>query len=269
MIDQFPIRRVGGMMLGAALLAGCATEAPTFSPVAPIPAGKGVVYLYRPPEGGQEAGAGPLVSANKVPLANLGRGEYFSLVGRPGPLYFQTGTQAANIGYVNLETGKEKYLKGVIYGGHLKFSPMAPEAARREIAECMAVERAPAATGRQAPAAEATARPASTYAPVRREPTLKPSGHAAVTPAARPRRRPSTSAGRAVAAGAPAREQGPLSFEAERIAMANGCTTPDGIRPTAFLVERGDEGLQVYDVACWQQHMRVDCQFEYCELTTR
>jgi hypothetical protein len=62
--------------------------------------------------------------------------------------------------------------------------------------------------------------------------------------------------------------QGLFSFEAERIAIENGCTTPTGVRPTAYLMEQA-ETQALYDIACTNGHLSVGCQYQYCELLGR
>lgn len=64
----------------------------------------------------------------------------------------------------------------------------------------------------------------------------------------------------------PQPRQGIFSFEAERVAMQNGCTTRDGVRPAGFLVRQG-ENAQIYEVECGRTRMQVRCQFEDCRLT--
>ncbi len=63
----------------------------------------------------------------------------------------------------------------------------------------------------------------------------------------------------------PVLKQGIFSFEAERLAMQNGCTTPSGIRPVANLIEEFDT-LQTYAIACQQGNMSVRCENDVCEL---
>jgi hypothetical protein len=227
--------------LAAGGLAGCTPEVPKFKPVEPIPAGQGVIYLYRPLVPGEDALLGTL-TVNRRPITQLKNGGYFPYTAA-GPVYFQLITSDPNRtllsrAAVRVEPGREKYLKISKVGDRLKFTPVMPADARPEIAACLEMDALAPIT---APAA------APAYAP-------SPAARSAV-------RRPAPVA----APAAPARRQGRFSFEAERIAMENGCTTPSGVRPTAYLVEHG-EALDVYDIACASGHMSVGCQFQFCEL---
>jgi hypothetical protein len=264
-------RGMGKVMLVSMLLAGCSTTESYFKPVAPIPAGKGVIYLYRLPEPGGDGVA--LVSAGKTPIGTLGKGRYLSYVGAPGPVYFRANSAVGNIGYANLEAGKEKFLRAGFYTGRLKFSPVTPEVGRSEIASCVLSESSQAAPSDSPLSATDVAVPSV------KAPTTKGAQPGSPAVSATPRRA-SMSYPRAKKRGMPGsrpamaaegqqgRVQGPLSFEAERIAMAHGCSTPDGVRPVGFLV-RQEVSLEVYEVSCGPQHMRVNCQFEYCELVGR
>lgn len=60
-------------------------------------------------------------------------------------------------------------------------------------------------------------------------------------------------------------KQGLFSFEAEKLAIQQGCTTPGGIRPTAYLVKESTM-LEIYSIDCQQGKMRVRCMNQICEL---
>ena len=125
--------------LVAALLAGCSASGPAFKPVDPIPAGRGVVYVYRQPGFVGSAVYGT-VTANKTPITKIENGGYFPYVSDPGPVHFEVTTEATNEADVTVEAGKEKYLKTTIgmgfLVGHLKFSEVSAEIGRSEIGEC-------------------------------------------------------------------------------------------------------------------------------------
>ena len=70
------------LMLGSALLTGCAASGPAFKPVNPIPAGKGVVYIYRQPGLVGSAVYGT-VSANNKPITKITSGGYFPYISIP------------------------------------------------------------------------------------------------------------------------------------------------------------------------------------------
>jgi hypothetical protein len=267
-------RGMGKVMLVSMLLTGCSTTESYFKPVAPIPAGKGVVYLYRLPEPGPDNGKVALISAGKSPIGTIGEGRYLSYVGAAGPVYFRANSAAGNIGYANLEAGKEKFLRAGYYREQLKFSPVTPEVGRSEIAGCVLSESSRANQSDSPLPATDVAAP-SVKAPTTKETqpgtpaVVAAPRHRASMPYPRPKKRGMSGSRPTIAAeGQQGRVQGPLSFEAERIAMAHGCSTPDGVRPVGFLV-RQEASLQVYDVGCGPQHIRVNCQFEYCELVGR
>lgn len=240
----------------AALMTGCSASGPAFKPMEGIPADRGVVYLYSPSDSTIAGDA--TVKVNKIPITRIQTGGYFPYVGTPGSAYFQIGPDAANITYVRVEAGKEKYLRASDLTGRLKFAPVAPKEGRQEIAQCALLAPLQAGPG-EAPAARTALPSASAPADSRTKAT---STHP------RPRKPAGAMAKRAAppvgSAGLAGKVVGPLSFEAERIAMARGCTTRDGVRPAAFLVEQTDS-LQVYDIACRETSMRVACQFQYCQ----
>lgn len=246
----------------SALLAGCSASGPAFKP-APLPPGQGAVYLYRP--SATPAAGDPTVLANRIPLVRIGPGGYFPYLGQPGPVYFQIGPDTANVAYVRLEAGKAKYLRASDPTGRLQLAPVAPEIGRREIAQCALLE--PLQAGEtKAPIPTAAVPPASAPVPAASRAAGAAPRSAGTRPAARTRSPAGSTAKRGIPAANPSllRVQGPYSYEAERIAMQRGCATRDGVRPTAYLVQRSDS-LQVYDIACLERHVRVNCRFEYCQ----
>jgi hypothetical protein len=246
----------------SALLAGCSVSGPAFKP-APLPPGQGAVYLYRP--SATLAAGDPTVLANRVPLARIEPGGYFPYLGQPGPVYFQIGPDTANVAYVRLEAGKEKYLRASDPTGRLKLAPVAPEIGRREIAQCTLLERLQIG-GAKAPVSTAAVPSASAPVPAASRAAGAVPRNAGNGSAARTRRPAGPAVKRDTPAGSlpPLQVQGPYSYEAERIAMQQGCTTRDGVRPAAYLVQRSDS-LQVYDIACLERRVRVSCRFEYCQ----
>ncbi len=127
------------LVLGAASIAGCASTGAAFTPVTPIPAGKGVVYIYRQPKfaGGGVYGT---VTANKVPLTKIRNGGYYPYISSPGQVHFEVSTEATNEADVTVEAGKETYLKTSVgigfLVGHLKFSEVSSDIGSSEIQEC-------------------------------------------------------------------------------------------------------------------------------------
>jgi len=59
--------------------------------------------------------------------------------------------------------------------------------------------------------------------------------------------------------------QGPFSFEAEKLALQQGCTTSTGIRPVALLVNESEAG-GLYTVACINGSLSIRCEHQICEL---
>lgn len=134
---------VASLALASTLFAGCGATGAAFKPVDPIPAGKGVVYIYRQPS---YLGAGVFgtLTANKIPITKIRNGGYFPYVSNPGPVHFEVTTEATNEANVTVDAGQEKYLKTTIgmglFVGHLKLSEVSPEIGRREIGECKLLE---------------------------------------------------------------------------------------------------------------------------------
>lgn len=123
----------------AILLDGCSASGPIFKPIEPIPAEKGVVYIYRESSfvGGGVFGT---VKANSAPVTSIKNGGYFPYIASPGKVHFEVSTEATNEADVTVEAGKEKYLKTTVgmglFIGHLKFSEVSPEIGKQEISEC-------------------------------------------------------------------------------------------------------------------------------------
>jgi len=131
------------IILTSALINACSASGPAFKPVDPIPAGKGVVYIYREPGFAGSAVYGT-VTANKSPITKIKTGGYFPYISSPGPVHFEVSTEATNEADVTVESGKEKYLKTTIgigfFVGHLKFSEVSSEIGKKEISECNLLE---------------------------------------------------------------------------------------------------------------------------------
>lgn len=131
------------LTLASTLIVGCSASGPPFKPVDPIPADKGVVYIYRQP-GFFGGGVYGTVTANKTPITKIKNGGYFPYISNPGPVHFEVSTEATNEADVTVEASKEKYLKTTVgigfFVGHLKFSEVSPEIGRQEIGECKLLE---------------------------------------------------------------------------------------------------------------------------------
>jgi hypothetical protein len=116
-----------------AALAGCASLGPPFQPLAAVPAGKAVVYIYRPPSFVGSAVTFK-VNAGDLPVISLSNGGYFPYVTAPGRISFWAKTEAESFVIVDVEPGLEYYLKGTIGMGVFVGRPR--------------LEQVPAATGR-------------------------------------------------------------------------------------------------------------------------
>jgi hypothetical protein len=139
----FKTNQISGFIIISILIAGCGASGPVFKPIDPLPAGKGVVYIYRESGfvGGSVYGT---VTANKIPITKIRNGGYFPYLSNPGSVHFEVSTEATNEADVAVEAGKEKYLKTTVgmgfVAGHLKFSEVSPEIGRKEISECQLLE---------------------------------------------------------------------------------------------------------------------------------
>ena len=125
------------------LIMGCGATGAVFKAVSPLPADKGVVYIYRESSfvGGGVFGT---VTADKTPITKIRNGGYFPYISKPGTVHFEVSTEATNEADVLVEAGKEKYLKTTVgmgfLIGHLKFSEVSPEIGKQEISECQLLE---------------------------------------------------------------------------------------------------------------------------------
>jgi hypothetical protein len=143
MYDFKFLSSIFGFILISILIEGCGASGPIFKPIEPIPAGKGVVYIYRE-SGLVGGGVYGTVTANKTPITKIKNGGYFPYLSSPGTVHFEVSTEATNEADVSVEAGKEKYLKTTVgmgfVAGHLKLSEVSPEIGRREISECELLE---------------------------------------------------------------------------------------------------------------------------------
>jgi hypothetical protein len=123
----------------ALALAACAASGPPFEPVEP-PAGKALVYIYRP-----ELGYGPLVRFHVAVggkyLVWLIRGGYFPYLAAPGETEFTAGTEGEASVTENLRAGHTYYLLARATEGYwvprprLEFVP--EEEAEEELESCV------------------------------------------------------------------------------------------------------------------------------------
>jgi hypothetical protein len=120
-------------------LAGCASLGPPFQPLASVPSGKAVVYLYRPPSFVGSA-VSFTVNAGELPVISLSNGGYFPYVTAPGRISFWAKTEAESFVIIDVESGMEYYLKGTVGMGILvgrpKLEQMPAAVGRLEILDC-------------------------------------------------------------------------------------------------------------------------------------
>ena len=67
-----------------------------------IPAGKGVVYIYRE-SGFVGGGVYGTVTANKIPITKIRNGGYFPYLSNPGTVHFEVSTETTNEAHYSLK----------------------------------------------------------------------------------------------------------------------------------------------------------------------
>jgi hypothetical protein len=122
-----------------AALASCATLGPPFQPLASIPSGKAVVYIYRPPKLVGSA-ISFTVNAGELPVITLSNGGYFPYIAEPGRISFWAKTETTSFVIIDVAAGTEYFLKGTIGVGILVGRPQLeqvhPTLGRLEILDC-------------------------------------------------------------------------------------------------------------------------------------
>ena len=105
-----------------AAVSGCVSLGPPFQPVASVPAGKALVYIYRPPSFVGSA-VSYEVNAGQLPIVTLYNGGYFPYFTKPGRIDFWAKTEATSFCILELEAGQIYYLKGKVQMGILVGRP--------------------------------------------------------------------------------------------------------------------------------------------------
>ena len=129
----------------AAMGAGCSAKGAAFTRLSPLPADKGVVYIYRQSSfvGGGVYGT---VKANDAPVTRIKNGGYYPYVAAPGPVHFSVTTEATNTADVTVKPGEEKYLKTTVgmgfFIGHLYLTEVSSQLGEQEIGECKLLDPA-------------------------------------------------------------------------------------------------------------------------------
>lgn len=124
---------------GLALMSGCATTGPAFTKVENIPAGKGLVYIYRPASFKGAAISYDVHVKDKV-ATNLTNGGYAPYFADPGENEVWAKTEAKSSVTVDVKPGQVYYIKG---GTRMGFALGRPDLSLQpadvgatEIAEC-------------------------------------------------------------------------------------------------------------------------------------
>ena len=89
---------LAGLSIGVLLVAGCATSGPAFQPVAKIPRGMAVIYIYRTPEFGGDA-LNYEVKAHERVVTTLRSGGYYPYAVTPGSVELWARTAARQSSY--------------------------------------------------------------------------------------------------------------------------------------------------------------------------
>jgi hypothetical protein len=125
--------------------AGCApTLGAPYQRITQIPAGSGLVYVYRPNSfvGGAVS---YVVSGPTGPITTLYRGGYQSYIARPGPNQFTASTETTSTAVINVEPGKVYFLRGkVTFGavvGRPKLEQVSLDEGESQIRECRLIPR--------------------------------------------------------------------------------------------------------------------------------
>jgi hypothetical protein len=125
----------------ACLLAGCAATGAKFSSPEAGPAGKGIVYFYRPYEV-MGAGVALSITDNNEHVVNLRAGQYVKYVVDPGKHTFEVTETIADVKPVDIsvQQGETYYVRWGIRSGFfvntLYLTRVYPEEAIPELKEC-------------------------------------------------------------------------------------------------------------------------------------
>ena len=118
---------------------GCAASGATFQPVADVPQGKSLVYIYRP----NSIVGGAIryhVAVGNQRVVYLIRGGYFPYIAEPGETEFWARTEAREAITTDLEPGKVYYLKGTVGVGFAVGRPrlefVDESVGSQEVSEC-------------------------------------------------------------------------------------------------------------------------------------
>jgi hypothetical protein len=129
-------------LIGVALLSGCATLGPGYTPESAPPTDKATIYVYRD----FNALGGAItytVSVNGIPYAPLPTGGYFVVHAIPGELEFAATTEVRASVTVDAKLGQVYYVKGTVGAGLIQGHPqlvlVSNDVGQKEIASCKLV----------------------------------------------------------------------------------------------------------------------------------
>jgi len=133
-------------VFGISLMSGCATSGPAFTKVESIPAGKGLVYIYRSPSFKGAAVSYDVNVKDKV-ATHLANGGYFPYFADLGENEVWAKTEAKSSVTIDVKPGQTYYVKGGVRMGFLVGRPdltLEPaDVGAAEIAECKLITVSP------------------------------------------------------------------------------------------------------------------------------
>jgi len=127
-------------VLLVSFLSGCSAKGPAFTKIDHLAADKGLVYIYRVP-----AFTGSAVyydiKVNGNPITTLKNGGYFPYQTLTGEIEFSAATETSSSVTLDVEPGKEYYIKGSLSVGFLAGRPhlavVPNKVGEKEIQECV------------------------------------------------------------------------------------------------------------------------------------
>ena len=121
------------------VLVGCSASGPRFQRVSPIPAGKGVVYVYRK-SAFVGCGVYGTLKVNDQPVTKVKNGGYYPCICTPGTVELSVSTETTNTATVDVAPASEHYVKTTvgmgILVGRLYLTEVMPSTGESEIAGC-------------------------------------------------------------------------------------------------------------------------------------
>lgn len=138
-------------LVAITLLGACAASGPRYEAAAQPPAGKGLVYIYRP---GKFMGGGVVFDVHAGPksdnhaIVELQSGGYFPYYAEPGELELWSKTESTSSVTVDVKAGSTAYVRGSIgvgfFIGRPSLEVVDGTTGAREIRECKLLQPATA-----------------------------------------------------------------------------------------------------------------------------